>query len=232
MGLFINKKEHLGLYKDEEVKPVSNQTIFRSDSFTEAAEEQRQAFKVLNEKHSELQKQLRKHRSIQTDRWITTGIQLEEIIENQAQQIHFKTNVIESIQRLDHLNEKLQNEIEAKRKLNEYLVLKIENLNRSNNEIAERLEKVDNDQAALLTRMDTQIEQQMNFSKVLEEQTIVQNEMSEQLNQHEGLLDKFSHQLNFLKSVLFERTHFIAEKIDDGHKLTTAYLNKLKDKVK
>ena len=108
----------------------------------------------------------------------------------------------------------------------------MEDLNRSNNEISEPLEKVDNDQTKLLTRMDTQIEQQMNFSKVLEEQTIVQNEMSEQLNQHEGLLEKFSHQLTFLKSVLFERTHFIAEKIDNGYELTTTYLNKLKDKVK
>ena len=232
MGLFINKKEHLGLYKDEEVKPVSNQATFHSDSFTEAVVEQRQAFELLNEKHKELQKQMRKHSRIQTDRWQSTGMQLEEIIEKQLQQNEFKTNVIESIQRLDQLNEKLQNEIEDKRRLNEELVLKIESLNHSNNEISERLEKVDNDQAKLLTRMDTQIEQQINFSKVLEEQTILQHEMSEQLNQHEGLLEKFSHQLNFLKSVLFERTHFIAEKIDNGYEMTTTYFNKWKDKVK
>lgn len=232
MGLFINNKEHLDLYKEDDVKNMNNQATFRSDAFTEAAEKQRHAFNLLNEKHAELQNQLHKHKRTQTDRWNYAGKQLEEIMENQLQQNQFENNVLASIQRLGQLNEELQNDLNEKRQLNEELVGKIERLNLSNSVISERLEKVDKDQVLLLSKMDTQIEKQKHFAITLDEQTVAQSEISERLEKQEGFLEKLAHQLNFLRSVIFERSHFITEKIDNSYQLTTTYLSKMKDKIK
>lgn len=232
MGLFINKRVHADLYNEENSMQGSNQDVFRTDTFTQLVEEQRKAFDLVNEKHDELQKQLCKQTRIQADRWSATGLQLDSIIDNQMQHNQFELNVTESINRLNRLNEGLQADLDEKRRLNEEFVAKIETLTLVNNEFSERLEKIDGDQALLLSKMNSQIEQQHLFSETLNEQTKVQSNIAEKLEQQEGMLEKFALQLNFLRSVIFERTHFIADKIDNSFQLTTTYLSKLKDKAK
>lgn len=232
MGLFINKRVHVDLFNEENGIQGSNQDVFRTDAFTQAVEEQRTAYNLINEKHDELQKQLRKQKRIQSDRWSAAGLQLEAIIDNQMQHNQFESDVKESINRLNRLNEGLLSDLDEKRRSNEELVAKIERLTLANNNFSERLEKIDGDQALLLAKMNSQIAQQHLFSETLNEQTNVQGKIAEKLEQQEGLLEKFAHQLNFLRSVIFERTHFLADKIDNSFQLTTTYLSKLKDKAK
>ncbi|MDN4607886.1 hypothetical protein [Sporosarcina highlanderae] len=213
MGLFFNRKNDLKIYEGDTTND-RNQSVYRSDTVTTALEEQRKAFEIMNEEYAELAKQLQKQKKIQSDRWKTTGIRFDEILENQSQHHHFELEAMQTLAHHDKQNKELQNVLEKKKKMNEEIVQQINQLSQSNSEIAERLEKFDADQELLLKKMDEQIERQQQFSVSLEEQKITQSEIVDRIDRQEGLVDKLMRQMDFLKSVLFERTHFIAEKID------------------
>ncbi|MCM3742630.1 hypothetical protein M3193_00620 [Sporosarcina luteola] len=229
MGLFFNKKSHSDLYKGDNIAE-RNQSIYRTDSLSEAMIEQKRSFDMMNEKYNEMEKQLRKQRRIQSDRWRTTGIRFEEILDHQSQQRQFEQEAIGTLERLDRKHKELQKLLESKRKMNEDLVEQINMLNHSNAEIAERLEKFDIDQEKLLTKMDAQLEKQDQFSLTLEEQKAAQTQIAKRIEHHEGLIEKLIRQMDFLRSVIFERSHFIAEKIDKSYQLTTTYISNLKGK--
>lgn len=229
MGLFFNKKNHSDLYKGDSISE-RNQAIYRTDSLSEAMNEQKKSFDMMNEKYSEMEKQLQKQRRIQSDRWITTGIRFEEILDHQSQHRKFELEAIETLERLERKHKELQKMLETKKIMNEELVEQINMLNQSNVEIADRLEKFDADQEKLLTKMDAQIEKQDQFSFTLEEQRTAQTEIAERIELHEGLIEKMIRQMDFLKSVIFERSHFLAEKIDKSYQLTTTYISNLRGK--
>lgn len=231
VGLFFNRKNELNIYKGEQVSE-RNQAIYRSDSITKAIEVQKKAYDEMNEKYSEMENQLKKQRRIQSDRWRTTSMRFDEIVDHQSQHHQFEQDAIDALERLDRQNIELQNVLNQKKKANEDLVSQINLLNQANSEIAERLDKFDADQVLLLQKMDEQIEKQHQFSLSLEEQKTTQLTMVDKLEQQEGLIDKMMRQMDFLKSVLFERSHFIAEKIDKSYQLTTTYISNLKGKSK
>lgn len=229
MGLFFNKKNHSDLYKGDNIAE-RNQANYRTDSLSEAMKEQKKSFDMMNDKYSDMEKQLQKQRRIQSDRWRTTGIRFDEILDHQSQHRQFEQEAIETLERLDQKHKELQRMLENKRKMNEELVEQINMLNQSNAEIAERLDKFDADQEKLLTKMDAQIEKQDQFSLAMDEQKTAQAEMAERIEQHEGLIEKMMRQMDFLRSVIFERSHFIAEKIDKSYQLTTTYISNLRGK--
>ena len=229
MGLFFNRKNHTDLYKGNGINE-KNQAIYRSDSISEAMMEQKKAFDIMNEKYSEMEKQLTKQRRIQSDRWKTTGIRLDEIMDYQSQHLQFEQEAIETLENLDRKHIELQRILEDKQKVNEELVEQINMLSQSNAEIAQRLDKFDADQEKLLTKMDAQMEKQDQFSLTLEAQKTTQAEIAERIEQHEGLIEKMMRQMEFLRSVIFERSHFIAEKIDKSYQLTTTYISNVRGK--
>ncbi|MDW0115944.1 hypothetical protein QTL97_03180 [Sporosarcina thermotolerans] len=213
MGLFFNRKNELKIYEGNNIDN-HNQEVFRTDTVSTALEEQQKAFDKMNEKYGVLEKQLRNQKRIQSERWKTTDYRFDEILENQSQHHHFEREAMETLERLDNQNKELQSALEKKRKKNEELVQQINQLSQSNSEIAEQLKKFDVDQEMLLRKMDEQLDRQQQFSISLEEQKSTQEKIVDRIEQQEGLVDKLMRQMDFLKSVLFERTHFIAEKID------------------
>ena len=229
MGLFFNRKNHTDIYKGDS-SDEKNQAIYRSDSVSEAMLEQKKAFELMNVKYSEMEKQLQKQRTIQSDRWKMAGIRFEEILDYQSQQRQFEEEAIETLENLDRKHIELQKLLKDKQKMNEELVEQINLMSQSNTEIAERLDKFDADQEKLLAKMDEQIEKQDQFSLSLEEQKTTQAEIVGRIEQQEGLMEKMMRQLDFLRTIIFERSHFIAEKIDKSYQLTTSYISNVRGK--
>ena len=229
MGLFFNRKSHTDIYKGNSIDE-KNQAIYRSDSVSEALMEQKKAIELMNVTYSEMDKQLQTQRTIQSDRWKTAGMHFEEILDYQSQHRQFEQEAIQTLENLDRKHIELQKLLDNKQRVNEELVEQINLLSQSNTEIAERLDKFDADQEKLLAKMDEQIEKQDQFSYSLEEQKIAQTELVDRIEQHEGLIEKMMRQLDFLRTVIFERSHFIAEKIDKSYQLTTTYISNVRGK--
>lgn len=79
--------------------------------------------------------------------------------------------------------------------------------------------------------LSSQINAQLELQKQLSEKFLNQEEFQtgvlNRLDKQEALTEKISRQLNHIRSILFERTNYLAEKIDEGYKLTSSYVYNL-----
>lgn len=230
MGLFINKK-HENLFKSDKQIEEINQTVYRSDTLSEAIEEQKKAFDLMNVQYSELEKKLARQRRMQSDRWKSTKMRFAELMESNEARYRFEDDAVQTMKRLDKRNEELQKTLMEKVALHEALSAKIDVVNESNAEIALRLERFEEEQKELLSKMDLSMRKQEKMVESLEAYKNSQETIAERVEQQEGLIDKLLRQMDFLRATLFERTHFIAEKIDKSYQLTSSYFRHGKDKT-
>ncbi|MFZ7944713.1 hypothetical protein [Neobacillus sp. 19] len=75
--------------------------------------------------------------------------------------------------------------------------------------------------------MNEQLELQKIAAEKLEKQDDFQSGVLKRLDNQEALLDKLARQVNHIRSILFERTNYLAERIEDGYKVTSSYVYKL-----
>ncbi|MDR7076534.1 1,4-alpha-glucan branching enzyme [Neobacillus niacini] len=79
----------------------------------------------------------------------------------------------------------------------------------------------------IIDLLKTQEELQKQLSEKLSKQEEFQKGVLTRLDQQEALTEKIFRQINHIRSILFERTNFLAEKIDEGYKITSSYVYNL-----
>ena len=79
----------------------------------------------------------------------------------------------------------------------------------------------------IIDLLKTQAELQKQLSEKLSKQEEFQKGVLTRLDQQEALTEKIFRQINHIRSILFERTNFLAEKIDEGYKITSSYVYNL-----
>ena len=94
-------------------------------------------------------------------------------------------------------------------------------------DLRKRLERTEDANHQLIVQMKEQMELQKEVSKKITNQEEFQEGVLQRLDSQEALMDKISRQINHIRSILFERTNYLATKIDDGYKITSSYVYKL-----
>lgn len=79
----------------------------------------------------------------------------------------------------------------------------------------------------LSLQISAQMELQKQLSKKFSNQEEFQVGVLNRLDQQEALTEKISRQLNHIRSILFERTNFLAQRMEEGYKLTSSYVYNL-----
>ncbi|PGY08431.1 hypothetical protein [Bacillus sp. AFS031507] len=95
------------------------------------------------------------------------------------------------------------------------------------NDLQSRLERYEDANHNLAIQLNKQLELQKEISKKMTKQEEFQGGVLQRLDNQEALMDKISRQINHIRSILFERTNYLATKIDDGYKITSSYVYKL-----
>ncbi|WP_026567005.1 hypothetical protein [Bacillus sp. UNC41MFS5] len=95
------------------------------------------------------------------------------------------------------------------------------------NDLRNRLESNENANHQLVLQMNEQLELQKVVAEKMSKQEEFQGGVLQRLDNQEALMDKISRQINHIRSILFERTNYLATKIDDGYKITSSYVYKL-----
>jgi hypothetical protein len=90
-----------------------------------------------------------------------------------------------------------------------------------------RLERYEDANHQLVRQMNEQFELQKDVAEKMTKQEEFQGGVLQRLDIQEALMDKISRQLQHIRSILFERTNYLATKIDDGYKITSSYVYKL-----
>ncbi|MEH7085517.1 hypothetical protein V7139_22645 [Neobacillus drentensis] len=101
------------------------------------------------------------------------------------------------------------------------------NVGQQLNDLRKRMEHYEAANHQLVLQMNEQLELQKVVAEKMSKQEEFQGGVLQRLDNQEALMDKISRQINHIRSILFERTNYLAAKIDDGYKITSSYVFKL-----
>ena len=79
----------------------------------------------------------------------------------------------------------------------------------------------------LASKVEQQMEFQRDMVKQLSNQESFQEDFATRLENQEALMEKLSRKVDNFRSILYERTHFLADKIEEGYNSTSSYIHEL-----
>ncbi|MCM3569574.1 hypothetical protein [Neobacillus mesonae] len=224
MGLYMNKRQNPGLYKNNKSIQEPNQAYSRRDFLTEIMKEQEQANAALKHSLAELKSRTMTQEKSHLQQWNQVDQQLTELRKNNLEQKDFEQQIIQFLQTLKEKNIHFEKALEDEALIKENMLEKVNELSESLQEMKQRLEVQDKTNQQMTKQIDEQLEIQKNTAAKQEE---FQGEVLQRLDNQEALTEKMLRQLNHIRSIIFERTNFLASKIEDGYKLTSSYVYKL-----
>lgn len=227
MGLYIDNQKHPDVFKNHGQIKEPNQQSFRSSQLSEMFEEQQKMNEALQHSFNELKGMLEEQSKKQTGQWKYFGSRLQDLKRGNQQHKETEGQMLEWLEKLDDRSSKLQSiledELTAKQGLEEH----IHQFMNTNQEIVERLDHFDSANAQLELKVDEQLNLQKQIVQQMSEQEEKQGQVLARLENQEALTEKILRQIDHFRSILFERTSFLAEKIDAGYKITSSYIGNL-----
>jgi hypothetical protein len=152
-----------------------------------------------------------------------TEHKLEIMNEMQIQNRIFQEMAMQ-IEKYEELTQRLSEQIE---KHHVGLTEKIQQYEGFQTEVLSRLDKHEQLNQHLSEQMQIQTNLDQKLEKQISQQESYQTEILTRIDNQEALIEKLARQIYHFRSIIFERSNFLAEKIENGYKLTTSYVHKL-----
>jgi len=224
MGLYINQNDHQQIYKNNKKIKGVNQSYYKRDYLTELLKEQQKRNHILHQSISAIKTLNQQQQSIQVERFENLVNQLYKIEQknNQNEQNYYK--MINQLEQLERENKKVQQLIQHDQSFEKEIKNEIQSLSTTHQKILNQLETNYN---AFEEKINEQQNDQKKISTQLNKQAENQQKLTNRLDNNEALLEKVMRQIEFIRSSLFERTSFLAEKIENGYFITSSYLTQL-----
>jgi len=216
MGIYINDAHRQRIFKNKTNIKEPNQHVYQTNYANEMIQEQKRLNGSLHDSLQDLQKRYVKLESKQTSNWQDIGQQLHELQQMNQQQEIIEQRVVAQLSELANTNRELIDARMEDQSQFKYSHEQIENqlagLRMENEQFLGQLEK----QMALQKQMNQRMDVQQNS----------QVEVFDRLEKQEALTEKLGRQMENFRQVLFERTNYLAEKIEEGYHLTTSYVDR------
>ena len=227
MGLFINHDHHPNVFKNQENVHAINQAFVKYNSLTELLNEQQKANMELMRSLAELESRYEQQEIAQKGQWKQLKYEIKDVKVNNFHHVEFENQLVQRLKLLDKKSSHLQEIVEKENPVTKSILEEINSLSNSNREIADRLKENEASNQGL----SAQLNEQMNLQKEITEKLSIHEEhqvdVLKRLDKQEALTEKISRQLNHIRSIIFERTNYLAMKLEDGYKLTASHVYKL-----
>lgn len=227
MGLFINHGHHPNVFKSQENIHAPNQGFVKYNSLTELLNEQQKANMELMKSIAELKSCSKQQEVVQKGHWNQIKHQMNALKENNLHREEFESQLVQRLKNLDEKSSHLQEIVENESLVTKSILEEINSLSESDREITDRLKENEVSNQVL----SAQLNEQMDFQKEITEKLSIQEkhqvEVLKRLDTQEALTEKISRQLNHIRSIIFERTNYLAVKLEEGYKLTASHVYKL-----
>ncbi|QKY70784.1 hypothetical protein [Lentibacillus sp. CBA3610] len=227
MGLFINNHEHPEVYMNEGNIREPNQAYYHKDNFADMINEQKEINQTLSNAFHELKRIHHRENHTNASRWKGVSDQLTALKEREREHKTFEHQAMEWLQKLDRNNQQLHHIIEHEDMMKKEVAGQVESLHESSQKIMERLaayETVNQDMAQQMTEI---VDMNREMADRAAEQDQTQENVLERLENQGALMEKIHRQISEFRSILFERSSHLAEKIEDNYNLTSSYFYKL-----
>ncbi|ASK60996.1 hypothetical protein CFK37_01595 [Virgibacillus phasianinus] len=227
MALFINNGSHGDIYKNKGAIDEPNQSYFKRDHFEELVNGQLKVNESLNHSIHGLKVLYEKQENAQTGKWKEISNRLNELKRINVQHEKDQHYVLERLRNLESQNKKLE--------------VTLANEQLSGKELMDQLNKLGNSHQAIVEQLETYCLENEVFKSKVNDQYELQHQMADRISQHEdahgkvldrlenqeALMEKVTRQIEYFRTILFERTNFLAEKIENGYHHTSSYIANL-----
>lgn len=227
MGLFINKNGHPDVFKNRVDVLGRNQEHYKIDPVAEWMKEHREASHSVGEQFNIMETLLKQQKNTQSNQLKSIHNRLNEIKESDSRHEKFGKDVMKSLKKVETKNEMLQRTLIQERIMNREFSGKVNEVSQSNEEIINRMETLTSANEEIIVKMNEQLDYQKRLSEQILKQEDIQKNVISRLDNQEGLLGKVIRQMDYLRSVLYERTNFLSEKIEGRYTMTSSYISKL-----
>ncbi|WP_394239555.1 hypothetical protein [Niallia oryzisoli] len=225
MGLFINHHDnHPSIYKNNDSPKEPNQEMVRCNSISVMLQEQQKVNRELRKSIEEMKPRYNKLQRTMMTQSNHIKKQIHDLKRSYYHHEDFEHEMIQSLQALNEKNGYLQESIDSGSQMNHSIREQMNSVLESDQEMAARLEKNE----AAIQQLSLKVNEQLTLHKeTTVKQEDFQRDVLKRLDKQEALTEKISRQLNHIRSIIFERTNYIASKLENGYKLTSSYVYKL-----
>lgn len=213
MGLFINSFEHPGVYKNEEDIKEPNQGYLKIDYFGEMRKRQEGINHSLFHAYHDLKMRSHMQEDKQTKQSEEISNQLKGLRESDIQHQKIAGDTIAWQNRLEQKVMGLNEILETEAGLKQEIFNELNNREISSEDLAIQIGVVHDLQKQMAEQTGKQEEMQQNVLERLKEQ--------------EAVMEKITRQIEHFRSILFERTNHLVEKIENSYDLTSTFFYKM-----
>ncbi|TRM11005.1 hypothetical protein FH966_04290 [Lentibacillus cibarius] len=226
MGLYMNRNEHPSVYKNDMAIPEPNQGYFHKDTFSEMIQEQKAVNKQLSDAFQELKRMNNEQNRATSGKWQEINRQLHMLNQRKQAQETFEHQTLEWLQTIEKNNNKLAAILEHDDARKQETATRIDALSQSNREIAARLAAYESTNSSMNEQLGKLAERNEQLSRQLSKQDQTQDNVLDRLENQEALMEKIHRQISEFRSILYERSSHLAEKIEDSCNVTASYVYK------
>ncbi|WP_010531329.1 hypothetical protein [Lentibacillus jeotgali] len=227
MGLFINHNEHPKVFKNDSKILEPNQGYFHKDNFADMLNEQKEINQSLTNAFHEIKTLHYRQQHANASKWKNIGDQLQALNDREHEHQTFEHQAMEWLATLDKNNQKLQHILENEDTMRKEVAGQVETLNEFSRDIVERLAAYEVVNQETAQQMNELAAMNREMADRVAGQDKAQEEMVDRLESQEALMEKVQRQISEFRSILFERSSYLAEKIEDSYNLTSSYFYKL-----
>ncbi|GGA83305.1 hypothetical protein [Ornithinibacillus halotolerans] len=226
MSLFINKKLHPTVFKNNASIKEPNQSYYETNYLKELIENQNKLNDSFHQSMKNFKISLQKHRHNDENRWQEVKHDIEVIKQSEQKHQEFEKEMRGWIKLLKQNNQELHRIVQSNSEVNEEILQEINRIHESNQLMMQQVEEF----FSMNQQVNSKVETLVNGQETLLEQAVHTNEKQDKVINHlekqDAILEKNNRELNHIRSIIFERTSFIAEKIEESVKLTSSVLYK------
>lgn len=222
MGLYRNK-EHPNVLLNNKVPP-SNQHYYKWEYMAHWMEQQNESNQKVDEKLTYLTKLHRKLNARQRGEAMKVNERLDMLEEITEANKERGMETQEGFAMLDARTQDITRLLGDNQQARDHLAEKIELLTSVNDNIIQELAESETARGALTDQINDLAAIQKHLSGQIESSKHQQEKVLKKLDNHEALLEKLSRQMSQLRSTVYERIHFLQEKIENSYELTANYV--------
>ncbi|MFP3919671.1 hypothetical protein U5N28_17860 [Lysinibacillus telephonicus] len=246
MGIYIN---HPGVYMNDNELVEPNQMEFKRDYLSDMLEQHRASIQTVHQKVSRIQNSQLQWNQQQLMKWGSFDLRFSELknqVKNSIVKVEAQNLKFEQI--LNHeqqINDSLSNQVNSISNSQKEIVKNHALMEDKQREVIELLKELAVINEAMMKRieqvafMNEQMKEKLDEQYQLNDQMVsqvsyIEESQKDVLNRvdcNEGLMEKIIRQIDHLRTILFERSNFIEEKIEKVYQNSSDYIEKLKNGI-
>ncbi|BAC15106.1 hypothetical protein [Oceanobacillus iheyensis HTE831] len=222
MSLYMNENENV--YKSHEQLHAPNQQMFVRSHMSEVLEEHNNVQQSIMKSIRRLNSQMAGQGLKQQQNWNSITDQLQSLEEDSMNHKTMEQNVLDKLQILEENQQSISIQIKEEGISKQQITSHLTEMKKSQQVLQEMMDAMQITNEKYHAKVEEQNQLQQVVMQTLKEKDVEVENINERIESQEALLEKVVRQMDHFRGVMYERTNYLAKKLES----TVAYmLNKL-----